>query len=90
MGLKKAEQAVRDYGDAPVPLHLRNAPTGMMKEMGYGEGYRYAHDFERNFAAQEYMPERMTGIQLYEPGKNVREEELRTFLQQRWKDKYGY
>ncbi len=90
MGLKKAEQAVRDFGDAPVPLHLRNAPTGMMKEMGYGEGYRYAHDFERNFAAQEYMPERMAGIQLYEPGKNLREEELRTFLQQRWKDKYGY
>ncbi len=90
IGLKKAEQAVRDFGDAPVPLHLRNAPTGMMKDMGYGEGYRYAHDFERNFADQEYMPDRMAGIRLYEPGKNAREEELRAFLHQRWKDKYGY
>lgn len=90
IGLKKAEQAVRDFGDAPVPLHLRNAPTGMMKEMGYGEGYRYAHDFERNFADQEYMPDRMAGIRLYEPGKNAREEELRAFLHQRWRDKYGY
>jgi putative ATPase len=90
IGLKKAEQAVRDFGDAPVPLHLRNAPTGMMKEMGYGEGYRYAHDFERNFADQEYMPDRMAGIRFYEPGKNAREEELRAFLHQRWKDKYGY
>lgn len=90
MSLKKAQKAVRDYGDAPVPLHLRNAPTGLMKGLDYGKGYQYAHDFEQNFTDQEYLPDRLKGQTFYEPGQNVREQELRKFLKDRWKDKYGY
>lgn len=90
MSLKKAQKAVRDFGDAPVPLHLRNAPTGLMKDLDYGKGYQYAHDFEQHFADQEYLPERLKGHTFYEPGQNVREQELRIFLKDRWKDKYGY
>lgn len=90
MGLKSARKAVRDFGDAAVPLHLRNAPTGLMKDMDYGKGYRYAHDFENNFARQEYLPDRLKAMKFYEPGDNVREKELRKFLKDRWKDKYNY
>lgn len=90
MSLLKAQKAVRDYGDAPVPLHLRNAPTSLMKDMDYGKGYRYAHDFENNFAEQEYLPDRISAMKFYEPGDNARERELRKFLQERWKGKYGY
>ncbi len=85
-----ALEAVRKYGDLPVPLHIRNAPTGLMKEMNYGKGYKYAHSFEGNFAAQEYLPEKLSGTAFYQPGNNVREEELRRFLRQLWKEKYGY
>ncbi len=90
IGLKSAQKAVRDYGDAPVPLHLRNAPTGLMKDLDYGKGYRYAHDFENNFAPQEYLPDRLKAMKFYEPGDNAREKELRKFLKERWKDKYNY
>jgi putative ATPase len=90
IGLKSAQKAVRDYGDAPVPLHLRNAPTGLMKDLDYGKGYRYAHDFENNFAQQEYLPDRLKAMKFYEPGDNAREKELRKFLKERWKDKYNY
>lgn len=90
MSLLRAQKAVRDYGDAPVPLHLRNAPTGLMKNLDYGKGYQYAHDFENNFADQEYLPDRLKGHVFYEPGPNARENELRKFLKDRWKDKYGY
>lgn len=90
MSLKKAQKAVRDAGDAPVPLHLRNAPTGLMRDLDYGKGYQYAHDFENNFADQEYLPERLAGQKFYEPGTNARENELRRFLKERWKDKYSY
>lgn len=82
--------AVKKYGDLPVPLHIRNAPTGLMKELDYGKGYKYAHSYEGNFAEQEYLPDKLKGTKFYEPGKNVREEELRKFLKQLWKDKYGY
>ncbi|MGN6616673.1 MAG: replication-associated recombination protein A, partial [Ilyomonas sp.] len=82
--------AVKKYGDLPVPLHIRNAPTGLMKELDYGKGYKYAHSYESNFAEQEYLPDKIKGTKFYEPGKNIREEELRKFLKQLWKDKYGY
>jgi putative ATPase len=71
-------------------MHIRNAPTKLMKDMGYNKGYRYAHDHEDNFAWQEFLPEAISGTAFYEPGRNPREDELRKFLKQRWKDKYGY
>lgn len=82
--------AVKKYGDLPVPLHIRNAPTKLMKNMGYGKNYEYSHSYENNFSAQEYLPDEITGMKFYEPGKNAREEELRKFLKNLWKDKYGY
>lgn len=82
--------AVQQYGDLPVPLHIRNAPTKLMKNLDYGKGYKYAHSFEGNFAEQEYLPEQLSGTPFYDPGKNPREEELRRFLKTMWKDKYGY
>ena len=85
-----ALEAVRKHGDLPVPLHIRNAPTGLMKDMNYGNGYKYAHAFEGNFAEQEYLPEKLSGTAFYTPGNNAREEELRRFLKQLWKEKYGY
>jgi putative ATPase len=85
-----AMSAVKQYGDLPVPLHIRNAPTKLMKNMDYGKGYQYSHSFENNFSEQEYLPEQISGMVFYEPGKNAREEELRKFLRQRWKEKYGY
>lgn len=86
----KAQEAVRTTGDLPVPLHLRNAPTRLMKEMNYGSGYRYVHDFTQHFAEQEYLPDALAGTTFYEPGNNTREAEMRRFLQQLWKQKYGY
>lgn len=85
-----AMNAVKEKGDLPVPLHIRNAPTGLMKELGYGKGYQYSHDYERNFSAQEYLPKELSGVRFYEPGKNAREEELRKFLKSLWKEKYGF
>lgn len=85
-----ALSVVHQQGDLPVPLHLRNAPTKLMKNMDYGKGYKYAHSFEGNFADQEFLPEKISGTKFYDPGKNAREEELRRFLRERWKDKYGY
>jgi len=87
--INDALDLVRKTGDLPVPLHLRNAPTKLMKEQGYGHQYAYAHLFEKNFAEQEYLPEDLTGTVLYKPGKNKREEEMKQFLKERWKDKYG-
>ena len=88
--IKEARQLVRQTGDLPVPLHLRNAPTKLMKEQGYGKGYQYAHDYEQNFIAQEYLPDAIKGKKFYEPGNNAREEELRKRLKTLWKNKYGY
>jgi putative ATPase len=90
MAIEKALGTVRETGDLPVPLAIRNAPTKLMKDLGYNKGYLYAHDFENNFAQQEYLPEKISGKTFYEPGKNQREEELRRFLKERWKNKYGY
>ena len=85
-----AQQLVKQTGDLPVPLHLRNAPTLLMKKLGYGEEYKYSHDYANNFAEQEFLPEAITGTTLYEPGNNARENNTREFLKNRWKDKYGY
>jgi len=85
-----AMAAVQSYGDLPVPLHLRNAPTRLMKDMGYKKGYAYSHDYENNFSAQEYLPEKIAGQKFYEPGLNAREDELRRQLKKLWQDKYGY
>jgi putative ATPase len=81
---------VKDTGSLQVPLHLRNAPTKLMKEMGYGSGYKYAHDFPNHFAIQEFLPDELYGSKFYEPGGNPKEENIRNFLKQRWKDKYDY
>lgn len=86
----KAQAAVMQHGDLPVPLHLRNAPTKLMKDMNYGKEYKYAHSFENNFATLEFLPEKLSGTPLYTPQKNAREEEIRKFLKDRWKEKYGY
>jgi putative ATPase len=86
----KAQQIVKQTGDLSVPIHLRNAPTPLMKELGYGEEYKYSHDYANNFAEQEFLPEVIAGTPFYEPGNNTRENATREFLKNRWKDKYGY
>ncbi|TAF55349.1 MAG: replication-associated recombination protein A [Sphingobacteriia bacterium] len=85
-----AQKAVKETGDLPVPLHLRNGASGLMKEMGYGENYQYSHLGENNFIEQEYLPEPLVGKAFYVPGENAREAELKRFLAERWKGKYGY
>lgn len=90
MAINNAMAAVKQQGDLPVPLHLRNAPTQMMKQMDYGKNYQYSHDYDNNFAAQEYLPDALSGTAFYQPGNNAREEELRKFLKTRWQEKYGY
>ncbi len=90
LAIGKAQQMVKQTGDLPVPIHLRNAPTKLMKELGYGEEYKYSHDFPNNFVEQEFLPTEISETLFYEPGENARENELRHFLKNRWKDKYGY
>jgi putative ATPase len=90
VAIEKALDAVRMYGDLSVPLSLRNAPTSLMKELGYGEHYRYAHDVEGNFVQMEFLPDPISGMTFYEPGSNPREEEMKNYLRKCWKDKYGY
>jgi putative ATPase len=85
-----AMAAVKTHGDLPVPLHIRNAPTKLMKKEGYGKGYEYSHNYDNNFSPQEYLPDAISGTAFFEPGKNLREDELRKFLKMLWKDKYGY
>jgi len=90
VAISSAMSAVKQYGDLPVPLHIRNAPTRLMKNLDYGKGYQYSHSYDDNFSEQEYLPEKISGSVFYTPGQNAREEELRKFLRQRWKEKYGY
>jgi putative ATPase len=90
MAIGKAQQVVKQTGDLPVPIHLRNAPTKLMKELGYGEEYKYSHDFANNFAEQEFLPTEISETTFFEPGENAREKEIRQFLKNRWKNKYGY
>jgi putative ATPase len=86
----KAQVLVKQYGDLPVPLAIRNAPTRLMKKLDYGKDYQYAHSYDNNFVNMEFLPEEIKNSTLYNPGKNAREEELRKFLKERWKEKYGY
>lgn len=88
--INTAQQEVKKSGNLSVPLHIRNAPTKLMKELGYGQDYKYSHSYEGNFAEQDYLPEALDGTKFYEPGNNQREAQLRKFLQERWKDKYDY
>jgi len=81
---------VNQTGNLPVPLHLRNAPTKLMKDLSYGKDYQYSHKGENNFIEQEYLPDPIKNTTLYQPQKNSREQEIRKFLQERWKGKYGY
>ncbi|HEY9262145.1 replication-associated recombination protein A [Chitinophaga sp.] len=88
--ISAAQSIVAKTGDLPVPMHIRNAPTKMMKQMGYGDGYAYAHSYENNFVVQEFLPDAIKGTKFYEPGNNPREEELRKYLKNLWKEKYNY
>ena len=90
LAIGKAQDYVIKTGDLPVPLHLRNSPTRLMKDLGYGEGYQYAHDHEGNFAPLEFLPDFLKGTAFYTPGNNPRENETRSWLKKHWKDKYNY
>ena len=90
MAIGNAQQLVKQTGDLGVPIELRNAPTKLMKELGYGDNYKYAHNYKNNFAEQEFLPKEIENTKLYEPGNNARENAHRDFLKQRWKDKYDY
>jgi len=90
VAIGEAMSAVKKHGDLPVPLHIRNAPTRLMKNLDYGKSYEYSHSYEGNFSPQEYLPKEISGTKFFDPGKNAREEELRKFLKSLWKDKYNY
>lgn len=90
VAINSAIEAVKTTGDLSVPLHLRNAPSKLMKELGYGENYQYAHDFDQNFIVQEFLPDALKNTAFYKPGNNPRENSTKEFLKNRWKDKYGY
>lgn len=90
MAIETAMDLVNKTGDQPVPLHLRNAPTKLMKNMGYGKDYKYAHQYDQSFVDLEFLPESLSGTVIYNPGKNQKEEELRKYLKLRWGEKYGY
>jgi putative ATPase len=88
--INKAEQLVKQTGNLSVPLHIRNAPTKLMKELNYGKDYKYSHSYDNSFSEQEYLPEEIKNTKLYNPGNNKREQELRNYLKSLWKDKYDY
>ena len=90
LAIKKAQELVRTTGDLSIPLHLRNAPTKLMKDLDYGKNYKYSHDYPGNFIHQEYLPEGISKMKLYEPGNNPRENQFREVLKNKWKDKYDY
>lgn len=90
MAIEEALNVVHTKGDLAVPLHIRNAPTGLMKDLGYGKDYKYAHNYEDNFTLQEFLPDQIKGNVFYDPGKTPREDELRKFLRSRWGTKYNY
>ncbi|PQJ12954.1 AAA family ATPase [Flavipsychrobacter stenotrophus] len=90
MAINKAQQLVSQTGDLSVPLHIRNAPTGLMKKLDYGKGYEYAHDHPGNFVQQEFLPAEIAGVKLYDPADNAAEARMRDYLRNCWKEKYGY
>ncbi len=90
LAIKDAQSIVQKTGDLSIPLHLRNAPTKLMKDLDYGKNYKYAHDYTNNFIDQEYLPEEISGTKIFEPGNNSRENQFKEVLKNRWKNKYGY
>ena len=90
MAIEDVLSLIKKTGDLPVPLNIRNAPTRLMKELGYGKNYDYDHSHEQNFAGQEFLPDPINGTTFYNPGDNTRENEIRTFLKKLWQEKYGY
>ena len=88
MAVNRAQQTVKQTGDLSVPLALRNAPTKLMKDLGYGKDYKYAHEFQNNFVDEEFLPDELSGTNFYQPGRNQRENAIVEFLKKRWKDKY--
>ncbi|MBI9039625.1 MAG: replication-associated recombination protein A [Bacteroidales bacterium] len=90
MAIKDAQKLVKRSGNLAVPLHLRNAPTKLMKDIDYGKNYKYAHDFDNNFTELEFLPDKVKGSKFYDPGNNQRENEIRKWLKKRWKEKYNY
>lgn len=90
LAIGNAQKVVKQTGDLPVPIHLRNAPTKLMKELGYGDEYKYSHDYDNNFADQEFLPDAIKNTTFYVPGNNSRENSTKEFLKNRWKNKYGY
>ncbi len=90
MAIGKAQALIRETGDLPIPLSLRNAPTKLMKDLDYGKDYKYSHDFPNNFAFQEFLPQEVSNQQLYDPGHNAAEEKVRERMKSLWKEKYGY
>ena len=89
LAIGKAQQLVHETGDLPVPLHLRNAPTKLMKDIGYGKGYGYSHEGQGNFLEQEFLPEALSGTAIYEPGNNPREKEHAALLRRLWGERYS-
>ena len=90
LAIKNAQDIVRKTGDLSIPLHLRNAPTKLMKDLDYGKGYKYAHDYSQNFVSQEFLPKELENTKIYDPGNNAREQKFRENLKKLWKGKYGY
>ena len=90
LAIGKAQALIRETGDLPIPLSLRNAPTKLMKDLDYGKDYKYSHDFPNNFAFQEFLPQEVSNQQLYDPGHNAAEEKVRERMKALWKEKYGY
>lgn len=90
LAIRKAQQLAKEYSDLPIPMTIRNAPTKLMKELNYGKGYQYAHNYENNFASMEFLPDEIKNTAMFEPANNPRENEIRAFLKTRWKEKYGY
>ena len=90
LAIKKAQSLVRETGNLPVPLQLRNAPTKLMKQLNYGKNYKYSHDFPNNFVEQEFLPDEISGTQLFEPAKNPTEQRIREQMKAKWKNKYRF
>jgi putative ATPase len=90
LAISEAQKSVQETGNLPVPLHLRNAPTKLMKELDYGKNYQYAHDFAGNFSAQEYLPEEIKSRKFFNPGDNSAEQKIRAWLKNLWQGKYHY
>ncbi|WP_166382638.1 replication-associated recombination protein A [Polaribacter sp. 11A2H] len=90
MAINEAQNLVQKTGDLSIPIHLRNAPTKLMKDLDYGKNYKYSHNYPNNFVEQEFLPDEISGTKLYEPGNNARENQFREILKNRWKNSYNY